>query len=233
MSIVPKMFPAFPERPEFDIYAILEPAKEVGGDLYDFFLLDEDHLCITVGDVSGKGVPASLFMAVTKTLIKASADSSHGPDEILRHVNNELCKDNDSMMFVTTFLGILTISTGKLLFSNGRHNIPYIRRANGDVEALPKIPGMALGVMEDARYVCAETMINTGDSLVLYTDGVTEAMNSSGELLTDGRLINLLREFSGTTAKEEVLHILQGTRQFVNGASQSDDITLLAKEYHG
>lgn len=233
MSIVPKIFPAFPERPEFDVFAILEPAKEVGGDLYDFFLLDDDHLCFTVGDVSGKGVPASLFMAVTKTLIKAKADIKLGPDEILFQVNNELCKDNESGMFVTEFLGILTISTGDVVFSNGGHNIPYLLRKNGEIEALPKIPGMALGVMEDVEYVYASLKLNAGDSLVLYTDGVTEAMNPVGELLNEQRLENILRECEEKTAQEEVEHILQSTRQFVNGASQSDDITILVMKYLG
>ncbi len=231
MSIVPKIFPAFPERPEFDIFAVLEPAKEVGGDLYDFFLLDDDHLCFTIGDVSGKGVPASLFMAVTKTLIKAKADIKLGPDEILYQVNNELCEDNDSGMFVTEFLGILTISSGNVVFSNGGHNIPYLLRKNGKVEALPKIPGMALGVMENVEYVCASVKLNAGDSLVIYTDGVTEAMNSAGELFNEERLQNILCEFDGKTAQEEVLHILHCTRQFVNGASQSDDITILVLKY--
>ncbi len=231
MSIVPKIFPAFPEHSEFDVFAVLEPAKEVGGDLYDFFLLDDDHLCFTVGDVSGKGVPASLFMAVTKTLIKAKADINLGPDEILCQVNNELCKDNDSGMFVTEFLGILTISSGELVFSNGGHNIPYLLRKNGTVEVLPKIPGMALGVMEDMDYVCAGIKMSAGDSLVVYTDGVTEAMNQAGELLSEKRLVKMIGEFGGTTAQEAVHHILCGTRQFVSGASQSDDITILVLKY--
>lgn len=233
MSIVPKIFPPFPERPELDVFAVLEPAKEVGGDLYDFFLLDDDHLCFTVGDVSGKGVPASLYMAVTKTLIKAKADIKLGPDEILYRVNNELCKDNDSGMFVTEFLGILTISTGELVFSNGGHNIPYLRRQNGEVAPLPKVPGVALGVMEDFEYFCASVQLEAGDSLVLYTDGVTEAMNPAGELLREEHLENILRELNGKTAQEEVGHILHSTRQFMNGANQADDITILVIKYLG
>lgn len=233
MSIVPKIFPPFPERPELDVYAVLEPAKEVGGDLYDFFLLDEDHLCFTVGDVSGKGVPASLYMAVTKTLIKAKADIELSPDEILYRVNNELCEDNDSGMFVTDFLGILNIPSGDLVFSNGGHNIPYLIRQNGALEALPKLPGMALGVMEEFEYFSAGVKVQAGDSLVLYTDGVTEAMNPAGELLTEQRLEDILREINGKTAKEEVGHILHCTRQFINGADQSDDITILAIKYLG
>jgi len=233
MSIVPKIFPAFPERSEFDIYAMIEPAKEVGGDLYDFFLLDDDHLCLTIGDVSGKGVPASLFMAVTKTLIKAKSSVDMGPDQVLYQVNNELCKDNDSGMFTTIFLGILTISTGELAFSNGGHNIPYLQRANGEIEALPKLPGMALAVMEDIKYASSKVTIHTGDRLVLYTDGVTEAMNPAGELLKDERLVDILKSFKGNTAKEVVQHTLTQTRRFVNGAPQSDDIALLVIQYLG
>lgn len=233
MSIVPKIFPAFPGRPEFDIFAVLEPAKEVGGDLYDYFLLDEDHLCFTIGDVSGKGVPASLFMAVTKTLIKAKADIKLGPDEILHAVNNELCEDNDSGMFVTEFLGILTISTGEIVYSNGGHNLPYILRKNGSLEMLPRMAGMALGVMEEIPYICADVKLNAGDSLVMYTDGVTEAMNEAGELFNEDRLKKILTGVTSQTAREEVELILHATREFVHGAKQSDDITIVALQLIG
>lgn len=231
MSIVPKIFPAFPERGEFDIFAMIEPAREVGGDLYDFFLLDDDHLCFTIGDVSGKGVPASLFMAVTKTLIKAKSDIHMSPDQVLYQVNNELCKDNDSGMFVTIFLGILTISSGEIVFSNGGHNIPYLLKANGETEALPKLSGMALAIMEDAPYVQSSIKVCTGDSLVLYTDGVTEAMNLAGELLKDEQLVEILQRFKGSTANDAVRYILEETRRFVNGATQSDDISILVLKY--
>lgn len=231
MSIVPKLFPAFPERNEFDIFAMIEPAKEVGGDLYDFFLLDDDHLCFTIGDVSGKGVPASLFMAVAKTLIKAKAGINSGPDQILYQVNNELCKDNDSGMFVTIFLGILAISSGELIFSNGGHNLPYLLKADKEVVTLPKLPGIALGVMEDSPFACSKITVGTGDSLVLYTDGVTEAMNRAGELLKDEMLVRILQQYDGGSAKDTVRHVLDETRRFVNGASQSDDITILVLKY--
>lgn len=233
MSIVPKIFPAFPERSELDIFALIEPAREVGGDLYDFFLLDNDHLCLVIGDVSGKGVPASLFMAVTKTLIKAKADFYISPDQVLNQVNNELCKDNDSGMFATLFLGILTISTGEMVFSNAGHNIPFVLKANGDVEPLPRLPGLALAVMESISYSKANYKFNVRDSLVLYTDGVTEAMNPDGKLLTDARLLEILKQFKGSTAKELVYEILEKTRLFVNGASQSDDISMLVLKYLG
>jgi len=231
MSIVPKIFPAFPGRSEFDVFAMLEPAKEVGGDLYDFFLLDDNHLCFTVGDVSGKGVPASLFMAVTKTLLKAKADISLRPDEILYQVNNDLCKDNDSGMFVTDFLGILTISSGEVVFSNGGHNIPFVLRKNGELELLNKIPGIALGVIEDSKYMCSTIQLKYGDSLLVYTDGVTEAMNCKEEFLSEKGLGNILHEFDGGTAKEEVQYVLTKTREFANGAIQSDDITIMALKY--
>jgi sigma-B regulation protein RsbU (phosphoserine phosphatase) len=231
LSIVPKIFPAFPERAEFDIYALLEPAKEVGGDLFDFFLLDNDHLCFTVGDVSGKGVPASLFMAVTKTLLKAKSSINLGPDMILSQVNADLCEDNNSAMFVTVFLGILTISTGEICFSNGGHNPPYILRENGVVEAVPKIRGLALGIMKNAKYSTAPIRLAVGDSLVVYTDGVTEAMNPAGELLGDRRLREILSSFGIGTAKEAAGHILDKTRVFANGAKQSDDITILVLKY--
>ncbi len=233
MSIIPKIFPPFPERPEFDLFAVLEPAKEVGGDLYDYFLLDDDHLCFTIGDVSGKGVPASLFMAVTKTLIKAKADIRLEPDEILYAVNNDLCADNDSGMFVTEFLGILTISSGEIVYSNGGHNLPYILRKEGTIKMLPRMAGMALGVMEEIPYSQARVKLNPGDSLVMYTDGVTEAMNDSGELFGEERLERNLAGITGYTAREEVEVILRYTRDFVQEASQSDDITILVLQFTG
>lgn len=231
MSIVPKIFPAFPGRPEFDIYAVLEPAKEVGGDLYDYFLLDDDHLCFTIGDVSGKGVPASLFMAVTKTLIKAKADILLRPDEILCAVNNDLCADNDSGMFVTEFLAILTISSGEIVYSNGGHNLPYVLRQDGSLQMLPRIPGMALGVMEEVPYVCAAFNLDQGDCLVMYTDGVTEAMNEEGALFSEERLEAALTGLTGATAQETVDVILKSTRQFADGAKQSDDITIVVLQF--
>lgn len=205
----------------------------MGGDLYDYFLLDDDHLCFTIGDVSGKGVPASLFMAVTKTLIKAKADIKLGPNEILYAVNNELCEDNDSGMFVSEFLGILKISTGEIVYSNGGHNLPYVLRRDGSLKMLPKMGGMALGVMDEMSYHCAEVKLHAGDSLVMYTDGVTEAMNEAGELFGEEGLEQALTGLIGKTARDEVDVILQSTREFVNGAKQSDDITIVVLQYTG
>lgn len=233
LGIVPKIFPPYPERAELDIFALLEPAREVGGDLYDFFMLDDNHLCFTIGDVSGKGVPASLYMAVTKTLIKAKAESGLDPGEILARVNRELCEDNDSGMFVTGFLGILDLSGGGLTFSNGGHTPPYIHRDGKEPELLPKVPGMALGVMEDAAYTSAQLELQPGDSLIMYTDGVTEAMNPGGELLDSKGLETILRGLNGKRAREAVEHIRDRTRQFIGSAEQADDITILVVKYLG
>lgn len=228
MSIIPKIFPAFPEREEFDIHGILEPAKEVGGDLYDFFLLDDEHLCFTIGDVSGKGVPASLFMAVTKTLIKATADINMTPDEILAKVNDNLCRDNDSGMFVSEFLGILHIPSGEVLYSNGGHNPPYIVHPGGSLRVLEKTAGIALGVLEGADYGLSRVKLNRDDILVLYTDGVTEAMNKSGELMGEEHFKKVLGTLDSGAARDLTEGILTAVNDYAGGARQSDDITILA-----
>jgi len=231
MSIVPKVFPPFPDRPEFDIYALLEPAKEVGGDLYDFFFIDDEQLCFVIGDVSGKGVPASLFMAVTKTLIKTKTGKEMTPGEILFSVNNELCRDNDSGMFVTVFLGILNIRTGEVRYSNGGHNPPYLFRGTGVVELLKKTGGMALGVMENIPYEKNKIVLKAGDGLLLYTDGVTEAMDTGGNLFTEQRLEEVLRRISGASPEEMIRGVLAEIEKYAKGAEQSDDITIMALKY--
>ena len=243
MSIVPKLFPPFPSRPEFALHASLKPAREVGGDFYDFSLLDEERLCFTIGDVSGKGVPASLFMAVTKTLLKAAASRLSQPDTILADVNEELCQDNDSAMFVTVFFGILHIKSGELIYSNAGHNLPYLLLASDQdssqdssqdiphVVPLEKTGGMALGVMEDVEYRTQQLRLRPGDSLFLYTDGVTEAMDCAGNLFSDGRLQDLLSHVNGAFPREIIGMTLDEVNQFSSGAEQSDDITLLALKY--
>lgn len=233
MSIVPKIFPPFPTLKEFDLYAILNPAKEVGGDLYDFFLIDDDHLCFSIGDVSGKGVPASLFMAVTKTLVKSKVDNHHTPEDILCAVNDELCDENQSGMFVTEFLAVLTISTGEVKYANGGHNRPYILRKNGSLQMLPKTTGIALGAMEKMVYAGECLQLNKGDALIMYTDGVTEAMNAQGELFGEKRLEAVLENNSEKPLKELTRMILDGIHQHVKDAEQSDDITILTVKYTG
>ncbi|MFH1350058.1 MAG: SpoIIE family protein phosphatase [Pseudomonadota bacterium] len=233
MGILPKIFPPFPERPEFEIYATIEPAKEVGGDLYDFFFMDDNHLCFTVGDVSGKGVPASLFMAITKTIIKIKATQGLTPDKVLSRVNQDLALDNPSLMFVTLFLGILDTRTGELEYSNGGHNPPYLLRHNGDLEPLETTKGMALGVMEDFSYQSRKVFLKKGDVLFSYTDGVTEAMNQRGDLFSESRLKKELMVLRNSSLEQITDGIMDKARAFSQGLPQTDDITILILRYKG
>lgn len=233
MGILHKVFPPFPDRHEFDIYATLEPAKEVGGDLYDFFFLDDDHLCFAVGDVSGKGVPAALFMAMTKILIKTKATRSLTPDIVLTRVNEDLTLDNPSLMFVTLFLGIFNVRTGELEYSNGGHNPPYIIRRDGNLESLATTHGMALGVMEDVSYQSNKILLNKGEKVFLYTDGVTEAMNEGYELFSGKRLEKELSAM-GEESLEGVINGLMSKISIHAGSEpQSDDITMMVIRYNG
>jgi phosphoserine phosphatase RsbU/P len=232
MSMVPKIFPPFPERSEFDIFATLVPAKEVGGDLYDFFFIDDDHLCFAVGDVSGKGVPASLFMAVTKTLFRATAGSGGTPGKILARLNAEICRDNESCMFVTFFCGILNIRTGQVDYSNGGHNLPYYLHGDS-VSALEKAGGRALGLVEQSPYASARMVLGPGEGLLLYTDGVTEAMDSSEALYSDQRLAGFLERNRRSSPRQIIGDLISDVRHFTGGAAQSDDITVLALHYLG
>lgn len=233
MSFLPKRFPPFPEKTEFDIYATLIPAKEVGGDLYDFFMLDDSHLFFSIGDVSGKGVPAALFMAVSKTLMKGIAGDNIPPSDILEQTNRELCIDNDTMMFCTVFCGILNFSTGELVYSNAGHNPPVIIASGGTPEWLDVSPEIMLGVMEDAGYRTQMTILKPGDSLILYTDGVTEAMNHEDKLYSNDRLIRTLEAEKSDCAQKIVENILLSVREFVGSVAQSDDITVLALTFKG
>lgn len=233
MGIIPKMFPPFPDQSEFDLYAILEPAKEVGGDLYDFFLLDDEYLFFAVGDVSGKGVPASLFMAVTKTLLKARAITGMTPGEILHRVNNELCMDNDSSMFVTVFLGILHLCRGEITYSNGGHNLPYLYHRDGRLQQLEKTPGIALGVMEDIPYGNREVVLQEGDCLLLYSDGVTEAHDLDNNLYEEERLEGFLAREGGSPPRELCQKLQAEINDFARGREPADDITVMAIKFYG
>jgi len=233
MSILPKMFPPFPDRTEFDIYAIIQPAKEVGGDFYDFFQIDQDHLCFVIADVSGKGIPASLFMAVTKTLIKAKAAVGLTPDRIVLRVNEELCIGNDNNMFVTIFCGILNIFTGEMEYTNGGHNPPLIIRKTGEVSILKSTGGIVVGVIDDAKYSADKIVLEPGDSIYLYTDGVNEAMNKNGELFSDKRLEDAIIRLKGKSINEIVDGIMAEIEHFAQDAPQSDDITMMVIQYRG
>ncbi|MRR54732.1 MAG: HAMP domain-containing protein [Deltaproteobacteria bacterium] len=232
MGLLPKTFPPFPGRHEFDLFALMEPAKEVGGDFYDFFLVDDRHLCFVIADVSGKGVPAALFMAMSMTLIKATARQGFPPDEILARVNNELSRDNDTCMFVTTFCGVLDTETGELVYANGGHNLPLQVKSGNRVSWLPKSGGLMVGAMEGISYRRERLLLEPGDRLFLYTDGVTEAMNVEEEIFSDQRLERCLSAVQGSGIRESVDGIMAYIRSFSGAAPQSDDITLMMIQYN-
>jgi phosphoserine phosphatase RsbU/P len=231
-SMVPQKFPPFPDRPEFDIFASLVPAREVGGDLYDFFFIDEDHLFFAIGDVSGKGVPAALFMAMTKTLLRGAASRMVTPGEILRRLNEELYRDNDAVMFVTVFCGILNVRTGEIHYSNGGHELPYHLSGAG-VRPLENPGGGALGIAEDAAYPSARVLLGSDESLFLYTDGVTEAVDAKGAFFTDQRLEQLLSGTRGSGPRQLLRQVVDEVNAFSAGAPQADDITGLVLRYVG
>lgn len=187
-SMLPSTFPAFPGRDEFDIFAVMRPAKEVGGDLYDFFLLDEHRLCVVVGDVSGKGVPAALFMAVTKYLVEASAVEAKVPDEVLHRVNEHLARGNDSCMFVTLFLGILNLENGEFVYANGGHNPPLFLESNDRAAFLDPPGGPVLGILDDAAFQLGRLQMKGASTLIIYSDGVTEAFNDRDEAFSEDRM---------------------------------------------
>ncbi len=233
MGIIPKTFPSFPDRPEFDLYATLEPAKEVGGDLYDFFALDDHRICITLGDVSDKGVPAALFMVITRTLIKNLSEGGGSPSEVMFAVNNILGSDNPRAMFVTLIIGILDTRTGRLSYVNGGHNPPIIISANGEVRYKKEISGPMVGVMEGIPYKELSVDLSPGDGILLYTDGVTEAMNPANELFTDERLITTVAELHRESPRELIDRVMGRVAEHADGAPQSDDIAMLMVRYHG
>ncbi len=231
-SMLPHTFPAFPNRTEFDIYATMLPAKEVGGDFYDFFLLDNNTLAVVIADVSGKGVPAALFMVITKTLIKNNSYYGKSPKEVFETVNNILCENNDMNMFVTVFLGYLDIPSGKFTFANAGHNPPLIRNGNR-FDWLKTKPGFFLAGMENMLYKQYEVTLHPSDELFLYTDGVTEAMNHERELFSDPRLLETANNNLDLPLKEFIEKLKGEIDEFADGTEQSDDITMLALRYKG
>lgn len=227
-DMLPSIFPAFPERPEFDIYASMTPAKEVGGDFYDFFLVDDDHLAMVIADVSGKGVPAALFMVIAKTLLKNAVQTGLSPKNALEKVNNQLCENNEAEMFVTVWLGVYQISTGKLIAANAGHEYPAIRRANGQFELFTDRHGFVVAGMENARYREYELVIGVGDTLFVYTDGVTEATNGANTLYGTDRMLAALNQ-DCSLGPEGLLHQVKADIDcFVGTAPQFDDITMLS-----
>ncbi|MDR3641965.1 MAG: SpoIIE family protein phosphatase [Humidesulfovibrio sp.] len=236
MGILPKIFPPFPNRREIDLFARLTPAREVGGDFYDFFLIGPDHFCFLVGDVSGKGVPAAFYMAVAKTLIKAVAESTRSgadPGRILSRANDDLALDNDSCMFVTIFCGVLDMNTGEVRYACAGHNPPVLLRAGGAPALLPTRQEPVAGALEGVSYSTDTMSLAPGDWLLLYTDGVTEAMNPAQDLYGERRLLEQSAGFGDADAQSICDRLSEDVRVFAAGAEQSDDITLLAMRFRG
>jgi sigma-B regulation protein RsbU (phosphoserine phosphatase) len=230
-SLLQKKFPAFPDRKEFDIFAKMVPAKEVGGDLYDFFLIDKYRLGVIIGDVSGKGIAAALLMAVSKTLLKATATKGMPADNILAEVNNIIAEESPSNMFVTVFYGVLDTRSGSFEYSNGGHNPPYLVSADGTVKQLDNIGGLLLGAIKDVEYQSNVIMLKQGESLFFYTDGVTEAFNKEGEEFQEGRLEKSLANKNSLDTNELVQHVVEDVQKYSEGVEQSDDITCVALKY--
>lgn len=227
-NMLPNIFPAFPERKEFDIYASMSPAKEVGGDFYDFFMLDDDHLGMVIADVSGKGVPAALFMMMSKILVSNYASIGGTPGEVLTKVNEQICKNNEEDMFVTVWFGILTISTGQVIASNAGHEYPILRGASGEFTLFKDKHGFVVGGMEGVRYKDYEFTLEKGGTLFLYTDGVAEATNLQDELFGTDRMLEALNREPAADAKKLLENMRKDVDTFVGEAPQFDDLTMLA-----
>ena len=232
VSMLPHTFPAFPGRSEFDLYASMDPAKEVGGDFYDFFLVDDDHLCLVIADVSGKGVPAAMFMMSSKTIIANNAMTGKSPAQVLTDTNEALCANGQEDMFVTVWIGILEISTGKLTAANGGHEYPALAR-DGRFELYKDRHGLVLGGMPGMKYRDYEIQLEPGDRLFVYTDGVPEANNEKGEMFGTERMTEALNAGAGASPRELLENVSRAVDGFARGAEQFDDMTMLCVEYKG
>lgn len=232
-SMLPCIFPPFPNHREFDIFASMDPAKEVGGDFYDFFLVDDNHLALVMADVSGKGVPAAMFMMISKTLLKSAAQAGFSPKQILEKVNGQLCENNEAEMFVTVWLGILEISTGRMVCANAGHEYPTIKKRGGLFELFKDKHGLVLAGMKSAKYREYEIVLEVGDMLFVYTDGVPEATDSDAQLYGTDRMIASLNHGLSTSCSGLIEEVRADVDRFVGDAPQFDDITMLCLEYKG
>ncbi|MBD3271717.1 MAG: SpoIIE family protein phosphatase [Elusimicrobia bacterium] len=232
-SMLPRIFPPFPERKEFEIFAMMHPAKEVGGDFYDMFLINENRLCFVIGDVSGKGIPAALFMVICKTLIKTEALRGIPADEVLERVNTTLVPDNDASMFVTVLCMMLDITTGELEIANGGHNPPLVRCANESFDYVKMPKGFVVGPMPGITYMKKTLLLKPGDTVFVYTDGVTEAEDPHRAFYSEGRLKRTLSTLITQDTKSLINGVNADIKTFIKGADQSDDITMLALHYKG
>jgi sigma-B regulation protein RsbU (phosphoserine phosphatase) len=231
--MLPNIYPAFPERPEFDVYATMTPAKEVGGDFYDFFLIDDTHLGLVMADVSGKGVPAALFMMVSKILVQNYAMTGRGPAEVLQAVNDQICANNREEMFVTVWLGILDTATGLIRAANAGHEYPVVKQPDGIFDLVKDKHGFIIGGMEGMRYKEYELQLAPGAKLFLYTDGVVEATNAEKELFGTQRMLEALNADPDAAPEAVLGNVHQAVNSFVKSADQFDDLTMLCLEYRG
>ena len=226
--ILPRVFPPFPEfNDKLDIYASMEAAKDIGGDFYDFFRIDDDRIALVIADVCGKGIPAALFMAVSRTIIRSKGMQGVSAEECLTESNRLLAAYSVDCMFVTVFYAIYNTKTGLVTYCNGGHNSPHLLRADGTVKELPRAKSIILGAFDGAEYIEENLQMEHGDTLVMYTDGVTEAMNPAFEELGEERLDRILSGLADKSSQEIVEAVKTGIADFVNGAEQSDDITML------
>ncbi|MBO4420132.1 MAG: SpoIIE family protein phosphatase [Oscillospiraceae bacterium] len=232
-DMLPNIYPAFPDRPEFDIYASMDPAKEVGGDFYDFFLVDEDHLCMVIADVSGKGVPAALFMMASKIILASQAKQGKTPAQILTDANAAICSNNREQMFVTVWLGILELSTGRLTAANAGHEFPAILQPDGSFVLYKDKHGFVIGGMDGIRYKEYELRMEPGAKLFLYTDGVPEATNADNTLFGTVRMLEALNEAPEASPQQILKNVRAAVDAFVQDAEQFDDLTMLCIEYQG
>ncbi len=232
-DMLPNIYPAFPDRPEFDIFASMAPAKEVGGDFYDFFLVDDDHLCVFIADVSGKGVPAALFMMASMIILANNAQMGKSPAQILNDTNSAICANNREEMFVTVWMGILEISTGKLTAANAGHEYPIIKLPGGKYELIKDKHGFVIGGMDGARYKEYELQLTPGSKLFLYTDGVPEATSGDKELFGTERMLEALNASPDVSPKETLEGMRKAVDGFVLDAEQFDDLTMVCLEYTG
>lgn len=231
LSALPSVFPPYPNRSEFEIWAEMSAAKEVGGDFYDFYLIGDNRLAFIIADVSGKGIPAAMFMMTAKTLIKSLAETGIEVDEIFTKANQKLCENNDTGMFVTAWMGILDLATGVVTFANAGHNPPLVRRSDGSVEYLKSRPGFVLAGMEGIKYSKNELQLYPGSIIYLYTDGITEATDANEQMYGEERLKNILVSLSGFDTKSVCKTVKSDVDRFVADAPQSDDMTMLCLEY--
>ena len=232
-DMLPNIFPAFPERPEFDVYASMTPAKEVGGDFYDFFLIDETHLGLVMADVSGKGVPAALFMMISKILVQNYAMTGRSPAQVLQAVNEQICANNREEMFVTVWFGILDTATGRITAANAGHEYPAVARAGGPFELMKDKHGFVVGGMEGIRYREYELTLEPGSRLFLYTDGVPEATDGDGAMFGTDRMLLALNEDPAAPPQAVLDRVRRAVDRFVREAEQFDDLTMLCLEYRG